>query len=542
MQNQSNPSIPDILAKFNSLISSVQRWVNNLLPNSFGKAPGSVLLEKVKANLPSTSVEKLAEFPRLNPNPVLQFSSNGNLIYFNEAAQEMAESFGGENITDLLPPNIIGIIYDCLSSNVKVKYETGIGERTISWSFFPIAEINSVHCYAGEITERLNLEALLRQSQKMESVGQLAAGIAHDFNNILAVIQGHSELLSLRETLTPKGAESLHQITEAVDRAVQLTQQLLAFGRKQPLQLHPINYNTVVQRVTQMLHRLLGAHVMLRTSYAPSLPLIMGDPTMMEQIVMNLSLNARDAMPNGGSLLIETTSVNLTQADIDRNPEAREGLFVCLNVTDNGTGIEPGKIEHLFDPFFTTKDAGKGTGLGLATVYSIVTQHNGWIEVESTLGKGTTFKLYLPISEVQTLPPPVQAVPTKEVVGGKETILVVEDEAGVLILIRNVLKSYGYQILEARSGLEALKIWSENSDSIDMLFTDVVLPEGVSGVELADKLQLLKSNLAVLFTSGYGIDVLVNDFGFDPNRAFLKKPSMPRLLAEKVRATLDLKA
>lgn len=524
------------MAAFDSLISRVKQWFS--LPASSGELSGSISVEVG----PVATIEKLAEFPRLNPNPVLQFSSAGNLIYFNEAAQEMAESFGGENITELLPANITGIIHDCLASDVKVKYETEIGDRTISWSFFPIAEINSVHCYAGEITERLNLEALLRQSQKMESVGHLAAGIAHDFNNILAVIQGHSELLSLREKLSPKGDESLHQISEAVDRAVQLTQQLLAFGRKQPLQLQVINYNTVVQRVTQMLHRLLGAHVMLRTSYAPSLPLIMGDQTMMEQIVMNLSLNARDAMPNGGALLIETTSVEVSRADVDRNPEAREGMFVCLDVTDNGTGIDPEKIEHLFDPFFTTKVEGKGTGLGLATVYSIVTQHHGWIEVSSTLGKGTTFKVYLPISENQTLPPPVLSVPLKEVVGGKETILVVEDEAGVLILIRNILKSYGYHILEARSGPEALKIWEENLGSVDLLFTDIVLPEGVSGIELADKLQRGKRDLAVLFTSGYGIDVLVNDFGFDPNRSFLKKPSMPRLLAEKVRATLDLKA
>ena len=506
----------------------------------------SILSRIGKRGNPSTElsaaeIANLAAFPKLNPNPVLQFASTSELIYFNEAAQEMATSFGGESIADLLPCNLEEIIRRCLGSDSKIKCEKEIAGRTLSWSFIPIVESQSVHGYAREITERLTLEARLRQSQKMESVGYLAAGIAHDFNNILAVIQGHTELLSIREKLTPKGADSLHQMSEAAERAVQLTQQLLAFGRKQPTQQQAINYNDVVYRVTQMLSRLLGAQVTLGATYSPNLPMIMGDPTMMEQIVMNLSVNARDAMPNGGSLVIGTSAVNVTRAQAALTRHAREGMFVCLNVTDSGTGIAPDKVTRLFEPFFTTKDKGKGTGLGLATVQGIVKQHGGWIEVESVIGKGTTFKVYLPVAENQTPPPARRMAPLKEVVGGKETILLVEDEVGVLTLSRNVLKSYGYKILEAQSGPEALRVWNEHQGQVDMLFTDIVLPEGVSGIDLANQLLIQKTSLTVLFTSGYAVDVLVQDFGFNPQWPFLKKPSLPRLLAEKVRASLDAK-
>ncbi|MEI8340261.1 MAG: ATP-binding protein [Verrucomicrobiota bacterium] len=518
-------------------------WFNTPLIDNNGMPIGSISLcqDVTERERAAAAIENLAAFPRLNPNPVLQFSSAGNLIYFNDAAQQMAKSLGGENICDLLPENTHGIVHDCITTGEKAKCETKVGDRIISWSFFPIAEIDSVHCYAGEITERLNLESQLRQSQKMQSVGHLAAGVAHDFNNILVVIQGHSELLLLREKLSPAGAESLHQISTAAERAARLTQQLLAFGRKQPMQKQPINFNEVIHRVTQMLQRVLGAHITLRTSYSPNLPVIMGDPTMMEQIVMNLSVNARDAMPNGGSLIIGTAPVRVTRAHVDRNPDSREGFFVCLNVSDNGTGIDPDKIDKLFEPFFTTKEKGKGTGLGLATVYGIVTQHKGWIEVESTLGKGTTFKVYLPASETQTIATSGPAAPARIVAGGKETILLVEDEIGVLTLSRNILKTYGYHVLEARSGGEALRVWEEHPGAIDMLFADIVLPEGMSGIELADKLTLEKHELAVLFTSGYSIDVLVQDFGFDENKPFVKKPSPPHLLAEKVRACLDRK-
>jgi len=485
-------------------------------------------------------IEELAAFPRLNPNPVMQFSADGKLEYFNHAADEMVKALGNENVESILPEDIQEIIHECITSGSdKIKRETVINQRTISWSFFPIASIRCVHCYAVDVTEKVNLETQLRQSQKMQSVGQLAAGIAHDFNNLLTVILGHGELIRLGEKFTQQGNESLEQVIAAAERAAKLTQQLLTFGRKQFMQFELLDLNEVIRRVTQMLSRVLGEDVALRANLTPRLPMIEADATMMEQIVMNLSVNARDAMPSGGSLIIGTNPVMVTKAYVKNNPEAREGHFVCLSVSDNGTGIEPEQLNKLFEPFFTTKEVGKGTGLGLATVYGIVKQHKGWIEVESQVGHGTTFRVYLPCAKKQSSAE-VQTPTGTKVRGGNETILLVEDEAGVLALARSILQSYGYRVVEAKSGVEALRAWEING-TIDLLFTDIVMPEGVSGIELATKLRLEKRDLKVIYSSGYSVEVAGQDFGLQDGMAFLKKPYQPKELARIVRETLDSK-
>jgi CheY-like chemotaxis protein len=265
------------------------------------------------------------------------------------------------------------------------------------------------------------------------------------------------------------------------------------------------------------------------------------DATMMEQVIMNLSVNARDAMPKGGSLTIGTVPVMVSRAYVDRNPEAREGTFICLSVSDNGTGIEPDKLSKLFEPFFTTKEVGKGTGLGLATVYGIVKQHQGWIEVESELGKGSVFKVYLPTSAKPLVSRNGKNAP-QNVRGGNETVLLVEDEAGVLSLARGILKSYGYDVLEARTGVEALRLWAQHDTRIDLLLTDIVMPEGMSGLDLARKLRQEKHDLRVLYSSGYSIEVAGQDFGLTEGMAFLKKPYQPTALALKVRECLDTPA
>ncbi len=519
-------------------------WFNTPIVNNDGKVIGvsSLCEDTTERQLAAVEIENLAAFPRYNPNPVMQFSAQGDLIYFNESAQQMAKSLGKETIAEMLPEDTATIVRECIATgDDKLKRETKIGTRTISWSFFPIAALRCVHCYASDFTERLNLEQQLRQSQKMQSVGQLAAGVAHDFNNILTIIQGHSELMTGTEKLTPPGIESLDQIRLAAERAAKLTQQLLTFGRKQFMQVEPITINDVINRVTQMLRRVLGENVSLRCNLAPRLPVIEGDVTMMEQIIMNLSVNARDAMPNGGSLIIGTVPVMVTRAYVTRNPEAREGTFVCLSVSDNGTGIEHDKLTKLFEPFFTTKEVGKGTGLGLATVYGIVKQHHGWVEVESEVGKGTVFKVFLP-STTKTAAAKDGKVPPQNIRGGRETVLLVEDEAGVLSLARGVLRSYGYDVLEARSGVEALRVWAQHDTRIDLLLTDIVMPEGMSGLELAKKLRVEKHDLKVLYSSGYSIEVAGHDFGLREGMAFLKKPYQPQMLAQKVRECLDLRA
>jgi two-component system cell cycle sensor histidine kinase/response regulator CckA len=519
-------------------------WGNTPIRDSDGKITGvsSICEDITEKRRAAREIENLAAFPRYNPNPVMQFSEGGDLVYCNESAEEMARSLGKQKVTGILPPDVAKAVKECLENGgVQVRRETKIDTRTISWAFFPIPAIRCVHCYASDVTERLNLEQQLRQSQKMQSVGQLAAGVAHDFNNVLTIIQGHSELVAMGEKLTKSGADSMDQIRMASERAAKLTQQLLTFGRKQFMQMELMDINEIIQQVTQMLRRVLGENVSLRSNLAAKLPAIEADATMMEQVIMNLSVNARDAMPGGGSLTIGTVPVMVSRAYVERNPEAREGTFVCLSVSDNGTGIEPDKVSKLFEPFFTTKEVGKGTGLGLATVYGIVKQHQGWIEVESELGKGAVFKVFLPAT-VKAAQARNGKVAPQNVRGGNETVLLVEDEAGVLTLARGILKSYGYDVLEARSGIEALRLWAQHDTRIDLLLTDIVMPEGMSGLDLAKKLRLEKRDLKVLYSSGYSIEVAGQDFGLTDGMAFLKKPYQPSALASKVRECLDLPA
>jgi len=516
-------------------------WFNTPLVNSKDEVIGGASLcqdvtERKKA---AAEIENLAAFPRFNPDAVMQFSDDGTLMYSNNAALELARALGKLEAADILPTDTAVIVRQCLAGATEpIKRETTIAKRTVSWAFFAIPTLHCVHCYASEITERLNLEAQLRQSQKMQSVGQLAAGIAHDFNNILTIIQGHTELVSGEEGLPPTAHESLEQVSMAAQRAANLTRQLLTFGRKQFMQVELLDLNEVIKSVTQMLRRGLGENITLRCNLAPRLPAIEADSTMMEQVVMNLSLNARDAMAEGGSLIITTNPVKVGREYVDRNPEAREGVFVCLTVSDNGCGMDRSKLGKIFEPFFTTKEVGKGTGLGLATVYGIVKQHIGWIEVESELGKGTAFKIFLPSSTKNVVMQAAKGA-GKTVKGGKETILLVEDEPGVLMLARGVLKSYGYQVLEAQSGIEALRIWAQFDTRINLLLTDMVMPGGMSGHDLAKKLRAEKHNLKVIYTSGYSMETLGQDFSLGKGMLFLKKPYQPQMLAQMVRDCLD---
>ena len=384
---------------------------------------------------------------------------------------------------------------------------------------------------------RRQLETQLRQSQKLEAVGQLAGGVAHDFNNILTGIGGYTNFVLERLEKETQDYQDLSEVRRLTDRAADLTRQLLAFSRRQTLVPVVLNINAVLENLAKMLKRLIGEHLNLAFHPAADLGNARADPGQIEQVMMNLALNARDAMPDGGQLTIETANVELDQSHADRYVGVTPGRYVMLAVSDNGCGMDEATLEQIFEPFFTTKELGKGTGLGLATVYGIVKQHGGNIWVHSEPGKGTTFKIYLPRvgEEAETLdrkradPPPML---------GGETILLVEDEESVREIARRGLKDYGYAIISAGSPEEAEKMFDEHGDRIDLLLTDVVLP-GRNGRQLYEALKAKSPSLKVLYTSGYTDNAILHHGVFDANTSFIQKPFTPSSLARKVREILD---
>ncbi|MEW6367596.1 MAG: PAS domain S-box protein [Acidobacteriota bacterium] len=388
-----------------------------------------------------------------------------------------------------------------------------------------------------DITHRKRLEDQLRQAQKMESIGRLAGGVAHDFNNILTVILANTGLLEDQIDAGGDSATLLRQITLAAERAAGLTRQLLTFSRKHPLRMQRLNLNDTIRGLTKMLHRIIGEDVAMDCTYADDLPAIRADIGMIEQVLMNLAVNARDAMPRGGQLRMVTDLVTVDAEHVRREPAARPGQFVRLTVADTGGGIAPEILPFVFEPFFTTKDVGKGTGLGLATAYSVVLQHQGWIELESAVGKGTAFRIYLPAFE-QAAEEAKTAAAESAPGGGPEVILVVEDEDMVRRLTCTSLRRLGYEVLEACDAADATRVWEECQERIELLLTDMVMPGGVTGRELAERLQQAKPGLRVLFTSGYSPGA---SYGIDlePGVNFLPKPFDRNRLARIVRDCLD---
>ena len=391
-----------------------------------------------------------------------------------------------------------------------------------------------------DITERKGIEDQLRQSQKLEAVGHLAGGVAHDFNNVLAVIQGNTELMLLDTKDYPEETrEGLQQVLEASQRAGNLTRQLLVFSRKEVMQVQSLALNEVIVNLNKMLRRVIGENIDLQCQCATPGPCVRADLGMMEQVVINLVVNARDAMPGGGRLRLTTDSVQIDARAARLNPNARAGEFVCLAVSDTGTGIAPEVLPRIFEPFFTTKESGKGTGLGLATVYGIVKQHQGWVEVASEVGRGTAFKIYLP-----AIPAPARVAAATKVRpplrGGQETILLVEDEPAVRLTIRRLLNSQGYRVFEARSAAEALDLWSRYAREIALVVTDVLMPGTLTGRDLARQLQQESPGLRIIFLSGYNADEGGKAPRFDPAEGyFLQKPCASSTILKTVRKCLD---
>jgi PAS domain S-box-containing protein len=388
-----------------------------------------------------------------------------------------------------------------------------------------------------DISDRKTLEEQLRQSQKMEAIGQLAGGIAHDFNNLLTVITGYSELSIKRLQSDDPLRRSLEEIKKAGDRAASLTRQLLAFSRKQVLQLKFLDLNEVVSDMEKMLRRLIGENIELRTALDQQLGSIKADPGQIEQVIMNLAVNARDAMPGGGKLTIETQNVYVDEQYARKHLAVSPGPYVMVAVSDTGAGMDDQTQKHIFEPFFTTKEVGRGTGLGLSTVYGIVRQSAGNIWVYSEVGRGTTFKIYLPRAEEEAQGYK-RSVATEEALRGTETILLAEDEETLRKLAREVLEMYGYQVMESANGGAALLFCERHKGPIHLLLTDVIMPE-MSGRELAIRLAGLRPEMKTLYMSGYTDTAIVHQGVLNEGENFIQKPFSPEALAQKVREVLD---
>lgn len=478
----------------------------------------------------------------------------GRYLLFNDAASRfvgkpVAEVLGRDDRA-LFPPEqahqiMAGDHQIMASGHTQTNEEAGLatpnGPTTFLATKGPIrnaqGKVIGLFGISRDITERRQLQNQLRESQKMEAIGQLAGGIAHDFNNILSVIQGYGTLLQAAPTFADV-ADAADQIVKAAGRAAELTRQLLAFSRRQAMQPRVLDLNEIVTGMLKMLGRVLGEDLRLGVNLDSRALLTRADAGMLEQVLLNLAVNARDAMPDGGRLEVATGEVTFTAAEVKSLPDLAPGHHVWLRVSDTGIGIAPEHLARIFEPFFTTKEVGKGTGLGLATVFGIVKQHGGAVTVASEVGRGTAFKIYLPATEAE-VPAPVIKPAAPATRGGGETILLVEDDPDVRKLTRRVLERAGYQILEAADGIAGERVGEEHTGEIRLLLTDIMMPEGVSGRTLATHLEAKNPRLQVIFTSGYDVTTAGRELSLHEGEEFLQKPVPLALLLETVRRSLD---
>jgi len=501
-----------------------------------------------------SSEERFSKAFHASPIPVGILSLDGGLFAdANDAFQRMtgykSTELIGRTAKELnLCSELETVIWPLLRTqrkarNVECQITASTGElrqTLLSLELFNLGDRSHVLMIAEDLTDKRQLEAELRQAQKMEAVGQLAAGVAHDFNNVLTIIQGHASLHTAETETDPDVIDSFNHIASAAERAARLTRQLLAFSRKQVMKQKRLDLNALLRQIATVLPRLIGEHIRLVTDLASDLPPIFADDCNMEQIVLNLSVNARDAMPSGGTLKIHTDEVLVDDDHLHLVPEAIPGRFVRLSISDTGTGMDFKTRSHIFEPFFTTKDIGKGTGMGLATVYGIVKQHDGWLEVESETGQGSTFSIYLPICVEQDRAEAPAIAFSSSPAGAGRTVLVVEDDPAVRFLVKDILIHNDYHVIEAEDGEEALDLAHEHMDEIVLLLTDMVMPKGVSGRELASRLLAERPALKVIYTSGYSPDLFDPSLILEEGINYLPKPYTSDMLAQILRGALDV--
>lgn len=426
-----------------------------------------------------------------------------------------------------------------LERNFECRYVHKDGRPVpIAWTGI-WSEPDGQYFFIGrDMTERVTLESQLRQAQKMEAVGQLTGGVAHDFNNILTVIIGMTELLSDALSSDPKLAPIVEAVDEAATRGAQLTQRMLAFARKQPLQARNLDLNEIVTHAVTMLQRTLGEDITVRSVLADGLWTALADPSQVEDAILNLAVNARDAMPNGGQLVIETANAVLDEQYAAHNVEVTPGDYVAVSISDSGTGMPPEVLERAFEPFFTTKAVGRGTGLGLSMVYGFVKQSRGHVKIYSEVGHGSRITVYLPRAVAAEREVETSGASQRTDLNGHETILVVEDSHAVRRVAVNILRGLGYQVREAEDGPSALVIL-EQPGNIDLLFTDLIMPNGIDGQELLRRARALRPGLKALFTSGYSEQFIKGRGPTEAGVALLSKPYRTQKLAEAVRSALD---
>ena len=537
-----------------SLDAKIQKWETENEFLIFGFISDKTEQKKIE-NALQKSEQQYRLLADTAQEMIVMHTLDGSVEYVNPAVERLTgyspEEIYQNNISFILPESELSEIRernrmrrsgknDQLLYTIEIETKNGI-TLPVEASSTPVmndGEITGILIVARDISEKLKLQQQLVQAQKMEAIGRLAGGVAHDFNNLLTIINGYSSLIL--NSMPDDGTyfEEVKNIHDAGEKAEELTKQLLAFSRKQEMELSHLDLNNVILNIKKLLQRLIGEHITLTTELSDDLNQVYGDKGQIEQIIMNLSVNARDAMPEGGNLILETAREKLPRKNRDFNFDIKPGTYNRLTVRDSGTGMDKAILQNIFEPFFTTKEAGKGTGLGLATVYGIVKQHDGYITVDSVQGEGSTFHVFFPVAEKTKADLDETAEPEKDC-RGTESILVVEDDEAVRKLVTRSLDSCGYTVHEFSRAEPALTKFMQDPASIHLIITDIVMPE-MSGIDLANQIRDVDGDIEILLMSGYADDTL-EQYRMESYENFIQKPFTPGQLTKRIRYLLDKK-